>query len=60
MTFTKTGSSATESPRQVFATTHWSVVLAAAHGDSKWAREALEQLCQSYWYPLYAYVRRRG
>jgi RNA polymerase sigma factor (sigma-70 family) len=43
-----------------FATTHWSVVLAA--GDSKSPRtcEALEKLCLTYWYPLYAYVRRSG
>jgi len=45
----------------VFATTHWSVVLAAASGkDSANAAAALEQLCLAYWYPLYAYVRRRG
>ena len=44
----------------VFATTHWSVVLAAGRSDVPQARAALEQLCQTYWYPLYAYVRRRG
>jgi RNA polymerase sigma-70 factor (ECF subfamily) len=44
----------------VFATTHWSVVLTAGRSDSTRARTALEQLCQTYWYPLYAYVRRRG
>jgi RNA polymerase sigma-70 factor (ECF subfamily) len=44
----------------VFATTHWSVVLQAGAGDSPQAAEALEQLCRTYWYPLYAYVRRRG
>jgi RNA polymerase sigma-70 factor (ECF subfamily) len=43
-----------------FATTHWSVVLAAAQENSPLAKQALEQLCRSYWYPLYAYVRRRG
>jgi RNA polymerase sigma-70 factor (ECF subfamily) len=43
-----------------FTTTHWSVVLAAGQGTSLSAREALEQLCRTYWYPLYAYVRRRG
>jgi len=49
-------------PRAVgcFATTHWSVVLAAGSGDSPQAATALEQLCRIYWYPLYAYVRRRG
>ena len=45
----------------VFATTRWTVVLAAGGGgESDAAREALEQLCRCYWYPLYAYVRRRG
>jgi RNA polymerase sigma factor (sigma-70 family) len=43
-----------------FTTTHWSVVLKAGKDDSSIAREALEKLCRSYWYPLYAYVRRRG
>jgi RNA polymerase sigma-70 factor (ECF subfamily) len=43
-----------------FATTHWSVVLAAREADSPQAAEALEELCRTYWYPLYAYVRRRG
>jgi len=45
---------------QVFATTHWSVVLAAGQQDAPQAREALETLCRSYWYPLYAFVRRQG
>jgi RNA polymerase sigma-70 factor (ECF subfamily) len=35
-------------------------VLAAGHGDNTRARESLERLCRTYWYPLYAYVRRRG
>jgi DNA-directed RNA polymerase specialized sigma24 family protein len=43
----------------IFATTHWSVVLAAAQQDSSRAKAALEQLCRDYWYPIYAYVRRR-
>ncbi len=43
-----------------FTTTHWSVVLAAGSSDSSQAAEALEQLCRTYWYPLYAYVRRQG
>jgi RNA polymerase sigma-70 factor (ECF subfamily) len=51
---------ASAGPSPVFATTHWSVVLAAVHDDSTGSGEALGQLCQSYWYPLYAYVRRRG
>jgi RNA polymerase sigma factor (sigma-70 family) len=48
------------SPRQVFVTTHWSVVLTAGRSDTTRARAALENLCQTYWHPLYAYVRRRG
>jgi RNA polymerase sigma-70 factor (ECF subfamily) len=43
-----------------FTTTHWSVVLAAAETSSAEAGRALAALCQSYWYPLYAYVRRKG
>jgi RNA polymerase sigma factor (sigma-70 family) len=43
-----------------FATTHWSVVLAAQEEHTPHAAEALEQLCQTYWYPLYAFVRREG
>ncbi len=43
-----------------FATTHWSVILAAGQRESPKAAEALEKLCRAYWYPLYAYVRRRG
>jgi len=44
----------------VFATTHWSVVLAAKEVDSPSVQEALEKLCCTYWYPLYVYVRRQG
>jgi DNA-directed RNA polymerase specialized sigma24 family protein len=43
-----------------FATTHWSVVLAASGKDPAVGSSALEKLCQTYWRPLYAYVRRRG
>ena len=43
-----------------FTTTHWSVVLSSAQGDSPQAAVALEQLCRTYWYPLYAFVRRQG
>jgi RNA polymerase sigma factor (sigma-70 family) len=46
------------SPR--FATTRWSVVLAAGGARTPEAREALEVLCRAYWYPLYAYARRKG
>ena len=43
-----------------FATTHWSVVLAAGDSASPGSRDALEKLCQTYWFPLYAFVRRKG
>ncbi|HWY76578.1 MAG TPA: sigma-70 family RNA polymerase sigma factor [Verrucomicrobiae bacterium] len=45
---------------RVFATTHWSVVLAAGEGGSETAGKALETLCRAYWYPIYVYVRRKG
>ncbi len=44
----------------VLAITHWSVVLAAGQSASKAAENALEELCRMYWYPLYAYLRRKG
>jgi RNA polymerase sigma-70 factor (ECF subfamily) len=43
-----------------FATTHWSMVLDAGHRSSPDSDGALAELCSTYWYPLYAYVRRRG
>jgi RNA polymerase sigma factor (sigma-70 family) len=43
-----------------FASTHWSVVLAAARTASPEAAAAMEKLCHAYWYPLYAYLRRSG
>lgn len=43
-----------------FNTTHWSVVLRATGEDGSQSEVALESLCRSYWYPLYAYVRRKG
>ncbi len=45
--------------QSLFATTHWSDMLAAANEDSAQAA-ALEQLCRTYWHPLYSYIRRRG
>ncbi len=50
----------TDGANRIFATTHWSVILAAKTGDSPSAQEALEKLCRTYWYPIYAYLRRRG
>jgi RNA polymerase sigma factor (sigma-70 family) len=46
--------------RPAFVTTHWSVVLSARRKDSPQSAAALETLCRTYWYPLYAYVRRQG
>lgn len=43
-----------------FATTRWTAVLSAGQADTPRARKALAELCQTYWYPLYVYVRRRG
>ena len=45
--------------RDQFGSTHWSIVLEAAHESSPHSDEALATLCQTYWYPLYAYVRLR-
>jgi len=44
----------------IFATTHWTVVLAAGNRSTPQSDLALEELCRTYWFPLYAYVRRRG
>jgi RNA polymerase sigma factor (sigma-70 family) len=44
----------------VFATTQWSVVVAARDGESAEAFAALEGLCRAYWRPVYAYIRRDG
>ena len=55
------GSASTERPAAAaFLTTHWSVVLTAGRADPERARDALARLCQTYWHPLYAYVRRVG
>ncbi len=43
-----------------FPTTRWSLVVAAGDPRRKDARSALVSLCENYWYPLYAYLRRRG
>ena len=40
----------------LFTTTHWSVVLAAGQMDTPQASQALEKLCQTYWYPLYSAI----
>ena len=43
-----------------FATTHWSVVVAAGRRSSPQAQQALATLCRTYWYPLYVFIRRQG
>src|SRR5262249_8359168 len=43
-----------------FPTTRWTLVVAAGDPRRKEARSALVSLCENYWYPLYAYLRRRG
>src|SRR5436305_3159049 len=42
-----------------FPTTRWTLVVAAGDPHRKEARSALVSLCENYWYPLYAYLRRR-
>jgi DNA-directed RNA polymerase specialized sigma24 family protein len=44
----------------LFSTTHWTLVVEAGQEDSPEAREALEVLCKTYWYPLYAFARGLG
>jgi DNA-directed RNA polymerase specialized sigma24 family protein len=55
----KSSGEGSNGPR-LFATTHWSVVLAAGRGTTGEAQTALETLCRAYWYPIYVYVRRKG
>src|SRR5262249_30634032 len=43
-----------------FHTTHWTVILEARDQNGTSAQEALASLCATYWYPLYAFVRRQG
>jgi len=50
----------TESSPREFPRTRWSVVLAATQAASPGSAAALESICQAYWFPLYAYVRRSG
>lgn len=57
---TENPTSRSHSTPGIFATTHWTAVLAAGRGTSGQAQAALEELCGTYWYPLYAYVRRHG
>lgn len=50
----------TQSDSGSFATTRWSVVLSAGSPASPRYEEAMSTLCQTYWFPLYAYLRRQG
>jgi RNA polymerase sigma factor (sigma-70 family) len=50
----------TLSGRSEFPTTRWTLVVAASDPKRKEVRSALASLCENYWYPLYAYLRRRG
>ncbi len=43
-----------------FPTTRWGRVVDAVEGGSTASRQALADLCQAYWYPIYAFIRRRG
>jgi RNA polymerase sigma factor (sigma-70 family) len=44
----------------IFATTRWTLVIEAGRRSAPQADQALEELCRAYWFPLYAYIRRRG
>lgn len=55
-----TAENSTAAGGDIFATTRWTVVLSAGQKSSPQAQRALEELCGAYWFPLYAYVRRRG
>jgi len=55
-----TGMNSARSDVGRFATTHWSVVLSAGQPESERYHQALEALCRTYWFPLYAYLRRHG
>ncbi len=56
----KLSNRSTSAPHDIFATTHWSVIVAAGQRATPQSQTALEELCKTYWFPLYAYVRRRG
>jgi alkanesulfonate monooxygenase SsuD/methylene tetrahydromethanopterin reductase-like flavin-dependent oxidoreductase (luciferase family) len=53
-------SAAVEADAGRFATTRWSVVLAASGDDDPRSQDALARLCAAYWHPLHAFVRRHG
>lgn len=55
-----TDSAASQDRPQIFPLTQWTVIVAAGATPSPESAAALERLCQAYWYPLYAFVRRGG
>ena len=59
-TANQSASTTPRTPRPVFVTTHWSLVVSARDTQSPQSAAALEKLCRTYWYPLYAYIRRSG
>ena len=56
----KKGVASTSARNAEFLSTHWSLILRAGDDTSDDAADAIQYLCETYWYPLYAYVRRRG
>jgi RNA polymerase sigma-70 factor (ECF subfamily) len=54
------GDNSNDSQPALFVTTRWTIIQAAGCEDSPVAARALEELCRTYWYPLYAFVRRQG
>ncbi|HUC85247.1 MAG TPA: sigma-70 family RNA polymerase sigma factor [Candidatus Acidoferrales bacterium] len=57
---TQPSSQQASAPGDIFVTTQWTMVLAAGQERTPQAARALEELCRTYWFPLYAYIRRRG
>jgi RNA polymerase sigma-70 factor (ECF subfamily) len=60
MTEEPSNQEAQEGPARAFHTTHWSVVLAAGEEGTEEASAALARLCQTYWFPIYAFIRKKG
>ena len=60
MILTVTDPPESKRPRARFPTTDWSRIVTAGDRSAPGARDALAELCGAYWYPLYAFVRRRG
>ncbi len=54
------GTDGTDARQREFRTTNWNLVLTASDPRGEGAEAALESLCRDYWFPLYAFVRRRG